>query len=224
MKKLIRLTESDLHRIVKESVINVLVEAYQGILDNDREDELSREALRKGFNYIAYHSTDIEDLTFFNLRDTGIHFGSRKAAEDRGNTRDASYIHEYFLKIVKPYVVEKDFDWERDHSENDFPSTEEFEKWENENFPDFYLKNQGFNYKYYDDNGEWVGWRSVQEMLADEGYDCIIYRNEVEDVGNYSVCMFNPNNIKLASTTYDDNGNEIPLEQRFDTSTDDVRY
>ena len=75
-----------------------------------------------------------------------------------------------------------------------------------------------------DNDGNVLYARTLEEMLSDKGYDCIIYKNQIEDIGSYSVCMFNPNNIKLAKTTYDDNGNPIPLDKRFDTSTDDVRY
>lgn len=45
-----------------------------------------------------------------------------------------------------------------------------------------------------------------------------------KDVENYSIAMFNPNNIKLAGQTYDDEGNLIPLRERFNTNTNDVRY
>lgn len=63
----------------------IILETYNGIIDNSGEGDLQREALRKGFNYIAYHNTDRDDLTFFDVRTSGIHFGSRKAADDRGD-------------------------------------------------------------------------------------------------------------------------------------------
>ena len=223
--KIIRLTESDLHRIVKSAVYDVLTETYKGILDNDREDDLSRMALKNGFNYIAYHNTDNDNLTFFDVRTSGIHFGSKKAAEDRSMVRDKeSYTNEYFLKIVKPYIIEKDFDWEQQSIDPEFMDDEEYGEWRKEYDPSYYLSSKGFKEMVYDNDGNVLYGRTIEEMLSDEGYDCIIYKNQKEDIGNYSVCMFNPNNIKLASITYDDNGNEIPLDERFDTSTDDVRY
>jgi len=225
MKKITRLAESDLHRIVKDVVRNILAESYKGILDNNREDELSKEALRNGFNYIAYHNTDNDNLLFFDVRTSGIHFGSRRAAEDRGMVRDKeTYTNEYFLKIVNPYVIEKDFDWEHQSIDTEFMDDEEYDEWRKKYDPSYYLSTKGFKEMVYDKDGNILYGRTIEEMLSDKGYDCIIYKNQKEDIGNYSVCMFNPNNIKLASITYDDNGNEIPLEKRFNTSTDDVRY
>ena len=216
-KRLIHINENQLNRVLQES--------YNGILDNNGEDDLQSEALGKGFNYIAYHNTDNDDLTFFNVRTSGIHFGSRKAAEDRGLTRpNQSHTNQYFLKIENPYVIEKDFDWEHQSIDPEFMDDDEYEEWRKEYDPTYYLSTQGFNEFEYDDDGNILYGRTMKEMLSDQGYDCIIYKNQKEDVGNYSVCMFNPNNIKLATITYDDNGNEIPLEQRFDTSTNDVRY
>ena len=203
----------------------IIKEAYQGILDNNGNNDLQKEALKKGFKYIAYHNTDNDNLLFFNVRSSGIHFGSKKAAEDRGLSRgsDENYTNEYFLKIDKPYVIEKDFDWEQQSIDTENMDDEEYGEWRKTYDPAYYLSTKGFNEFVYDKNGEVLYGRSIEEMLADEGYDCIIYKNQKEDVGNYSVCMFNPNNIKLACITYD-NGKEIPLDKRFDTTTDDVRY
>jgi hypothetical protein len=142
MKRAIMLTETDIHNIIR----GVLIEAYSGLIDNGQnQDELHRAACQKGFNLIGYHNTRERFLTNFYNRSAGIHFGSLKAANDRGEQNE-------------------------------------------------------------------------------HGYDCIIYRNEREDVGNYSIAMFNPNHIKLARQTYDDNNRPIPLEKRFNTNTDDVRY
>ena len=225
MRHLITIREKDLRSIIKESVTKVLSEVYQGILDNNGEGELQKAALKNGFNYIAYHNTDNDNLTFFDVRTSGIHFGSKKAADERGEVRYyGSHTNEYFLKIVKPYVIEKDFDWEQQSVDVDFMNDEEYGEWRKEYDPTYYLSSKGFKDAVYDNDGNMLYGRTIEEMLSDKGYDCIIYKNQKEDAGNYSVCMFNPNHIKLASITYDDNGNEIPLERRFDTSTNDVRY
>lgn len=214
----IRLTEDRLRDIIREAI----EEAWSGIEDVVDKDDLTRAALKNGFKYIAFHNTEDENLTFFNVRSSGIHFGSRKAADERGLTRDdESWTNEYFLKMDKPYVIEKDFDWEV-RAEN--TTEEDWEDWRENYSADHYLERNGFQRAIYDDNGEIIAFYDIREMLAQKGYDCIVYKNEKEDKGNYSVAMFNPNNIKLACITHDDNGNEIPLEKRFDTSTDDVRY
>ena len=215
MKRAIMLTEEGLHKIIR----GVLIEAYSGLIDNDQnQDELHRAACQKGFNLIGYHNTREQFLTNFYDRSAGIHFGSLKAANDRGEQRDLdddaqNWTNEYFLKVKNPLVIEKDFDWEM----------ESFDYWSS---PD--------DDKYYDDIDIFVYFdkvlgfdiegKDIKEIINEHGYDCIIYRNEREDVGNYSIAMFNPNHIKLARQTYDDNNNPIPLEQRFNTNTDDVRY
>lgn len=77
--------------------------------------------------------------------------------------------------------------------------------------------------------------RDVTKWAKNAGYDSVIFKN-IKDSGgqNNSVSMdttadiyviFNPNDAKSAdAVTYDDNGNVIPLSQRFDTGKEDIRY
>lgn len=77
--------------------------------------------------------------------------------------------------------------------------------------------------------------RDVTKWAKNAGYDSVIFKN-IKDSGgqNNSVSMdttadiyviFNPNNAKSAdAVTYDDNGNVIPLSQRFNMGKDDIRY
>lgn len=77
--------------------------------------------------------------------------------------------------------------------------------------------------------------RDVAKWAKNAGYDSVIFKN-IKDSGgqNNSVSMdttadiyviFNPNNAKSAdAVTYDDNGNVIPLSQRFDMGKEDIRY
>ena len=77
--------------------------------------------------------------------------------------------------------------------------------------------------------------RDVTKWAKNAGYDSVIFKN-IKDSGgqNNGVSMdttadiyaiFNPNNAKSAdAVTYDDNGNVIPLSQRFDTGKEDIRY
>lgn len=66
---------------------------------------------------------------------------------------------------------------------------------------------------------------SAQKYLLGLGYDSIRYINEMEDAGNESYIMLNAENIKRAdAVTYDDDGNIIPLSQRFDDSNRDMRF
>lgn len=219
----VKLTGSRLYGIVCEAVD----EAWNGINDIVDKDEVTRAAIKNGFNYVAYHNSSSSGLTFFDVRSSGIHFGSRRAADERGNERGdlRSYTNQYFLKIDNPYIIERDFDWERTGACQACGDDDDYEDWRREYEAEYYLEHQGFKYAERDDNGEITNFNTIEQMLSQKGYDCIVYKNAVEDKGSYSVAMFNPRNIKSADTvTYDDDGNEIPLEERFDTSTDDVRY
>lgn len=226
----IYITESQFKRIVSESLFNP---RYNGLRDTLNFGALSKAAIQNGFTLIGYHNTKDKDIykNGFIARNSGIHFGSLKAAKDRSLYRDSwqyydddvpTYTYKFFLKVRRPLVIEQDFDWEG----------ETFDDW---NSPDddsynedidiyHYLKQMGFEIMEYDENGEPLCARHISQILADKGYDAIIYKNQVEDKGKYSIAMFNPCNIKLAKNTFDDSGNPIPLEQRFNTNTSDTRY
>lgn len=80
------------------------------------------------------------------------------------------------------------------------------------------------------DYGRWDLVSSTNELTSqakDEGYDSLEIAN-VEDGGsdeNTDYIIFKPNLIKsLDPVTYDDDGNIIPLSQRFQHTSNDVRY
>jgi hypothetical protein len=59
------------------------------------------------------------------------------------------------------------------------------------------------------------------------GHDSIliVYEGESDPMGAQEIVVFSPSQIKSADLeTYDDNGDVIPLSQRFDSSSDDIRY
>jgi len=59
------------------------------------------------------------------------------------------------------------------------------------------------------------------EERISQGYDSRIF----EDMYGETIVVFSPSQIKSADTvTHGDNGDIIPLSQRFDDSTDDIRY
>ena len=76
--------------------------------------------------------------------------------------------------------------------------------------------------------------REVSKYAKENGYDSVIFRNikdsgglnsdvDADFVGDVYV-IFNPENAKSADpVTYDDNGNVIPLSQRFDETKGDIR-
>lgn len=62
----------------------------------------------------------------------------------------------------------------------------------------------------------------LREKLAAQGYDGVA---RTENGKIYEYMVFDSNQVKSAdAVTYDDNGNVIPLSQRFDTGNEDIRY
>ena len=67
--------------------------------------------------------------------------------------------------------------------------------------------------------------QAARQYLRNLGYDSVRYVNEVEDKGKESYIILDPENIKSADTvTYDDAGEIIPLSERFNDETRDIRY
>lgn len=77
--------------------------------------------------------------------------------------------------------------------------------------------------------------RDVAEYAKQAGYDGVIFKNLKDNGGrNSNVSLdtasdvyiaFNPNDVKSADAiTYDNNGEVIPLSERFDGNEDDIRY
>jgi hypothetical protein len=73
-------------------------------------------------------------------------------------------------------------------------------------------------------------WNYQNDMLNtahNEGYFLVVFDDSATTAGGESISyvVFNPNNIKLADTqTFDSQGNEIPLEKRFNRNISDIRY
>jgi hypothetical protein len=79
------------------------------------------------------------------------------------------------------------------------------------------------NLKTVKDQGD--NWNDIIIKSKEEGYDGLKYKNEFEDEGSTSYVIFNPQQAKSADPfTYDDAGNLIPLSQRFQTTSPDIRF
>ena len=67
----------------------------------------------------------------------------------------------------------------------------------------------------------------IDAYMRDSGYDGVEVENDQGSFGRTvkSYIVFDSSQMKSAdAVTYDDNGNEIPLSARFDSSNDDIRY
>ena len=65
----------------------------------------------------------------------------------------------------------------------------------------------------------------IQQALKDAGFDGYLDRDYVAQDWGSNIAVFEPENIKSADpATYDDNGKLIPLSQRFDPKSNDIRF
>lgn len=94
------------------------------------------------------------------------------------------------------------------------------------------LTDEGLNYKWLYDGDIWEKFDGVDgeyliSLLKKIGYDGVVFTEPSS--GNHSsftaYMVFDENQIKIFSPiTYDDNNQLIPLSERFDSSSDDIRY
>jgi len=85
------------------------------------------------------------------------------------------------------------------------------------------------NPKIYDAQGKTPGEFALSERIQkakDEGHDGVIFENIIDpDEPATHYVVFDPSQIKSADTiTRDDQGNVIPLSERFNPATGDIRY
>lgn len=80
----------------------------------------------------------------------------------------------------------------------------------------------------FDYEGDWSSnrWKDIQQTAHNYGYDVVILPDYDSNVGIFpSMVVFDEKNLKLADlVTYDDHNQPIPLDQRFNKITDDIRY
>lgn len=88
---------------------------------------------------------------------------------------------------------------------------------------------------YFDYGTQHLSTREVSNYAKQAGYDSVIFKNLNDKGGKNSeiprdtianvYVVFNPNNVKSADAiTYDNDGEVIPLSERFDGNEDDIRY
>ena len=80
----------------------------------------------------------------------------------------------------------------------------------------------------FDYEGNWSSerWMDIQVTAEHEGYNAVILPDYDSKVGIFpSFVVFDEHNLKLADpVVYDDYKNVIPLQQRFNHLSDDIRY
>lgn len=207
-------------------------------------DEAARDA---GYDVTTYHGTDKDFTEFQTLydREFGYHVGTKKAAEDRIQYRLNGKVLKLYTRLGKTIKTTDVFGYfagMHDYifyvrGEMDKVSDTEFlesmgrkKKFKNR-FPDSEILDKLHNaYIEFKENGNKSSKAKevvelTQQYLKSIGVDSISYVNAYEGVGSTSYLLMNPNQVKSADTvTYDDDGNVIPLSERFNEINPDTRY
>lgn len=187
-------------------------------------DEVAKE---NGYTVKGYHGTGA-DFTIFdeskvggrNVWGRGFYFGSSKGiADDYAQWRERkggkSRIVSAYLKFKNPFIPSK----------SSLGTAEEIlDKW----FPDMWRNSRQLGVGYIQgkldgsvvDLLQFIAEHNkteIRDVLSGYGYDGIIDGGEI--------VAFKSNQIKSADpVTYDDNGDVIPLSERFNPSKSDIRY
>ena len=161
-----------------------------------------------------------------------MHFGTRKAAMQRILDEEFGY-GDWLVRNEDgtfSWKYENEYDESYNlHSDKLFATAEEamedaLSHLENEYAVKPYFLNIR-NIKRTDDVSN--SWDEEIDIAREENakIDGIVYENVYEDAGSDSYIAFDPNQIKSAETvTYDDNGNVIPLSERFNDDKSDIRF
>ena len=159
-----------------------------------------------------FHGTRAE-FNKFRRGDLGIHWGTQEQASNRGGTRQVSA----FLK-ANPLRIDDDPGFWMGRrlidllAEKGVNKSALVEIWNR-------AANEGMSSGQPNSTAD-----ILARGLMGLGIDAIQYPNKFEGAGD-SIVVLDPSQIKSASPiTRDDNGNVIPLSERFNTTSEDIRY
>ncbi|MBP5726346.1 MAG: hypothetical protein J6Y48_04645, partial [Clostridia bacterium] len=200
---------------------------------------VSQAADLAGYKIEGYHGTDAK-FTEFKTGDIGFHIGTLEQAQDRmnqagkrsmQNDRENHVMHLY-AKLENPLVIDHDFgDW---HGKNVAEMLLETEQWEEGYDEGAEEINARLTEIAKMPNGAYTD-KVMRDFLKSLGYDGIDYENQFENVDrdefgwaedfDRSYIVFDADQLKSADpVTYDDQGNVIPLSERFNRKEKDIRY
>ena len=173
---------------------------------------------KKGNPTVVYHGTKGKFNTFaYSREDIGFHFGTKGTARTRiGRGKDAR-IMQVLLNLENPLIFDTDLgSWDADYIVKDLL---EKEMMSYEEAKAILLTPNGYK------RNSTSALVELRQWMISNGYDGIVYPNWFESNGKDSYIAFNRSQIKSAdAVTYDDNGNVIPLSERFNPEKNDIRY
>ena len=167
-------------------------------------DQTARE---NGFKIKAYHGTNAE-FTEFNRKkigsntDDGVYGRGFYFSSSRNQAEQYGKIGDYYLNLTNPLVL------------NDYQSIEELADVLDMSESNFSMSGGIVRPRY-----SFVD--SFTSHVQYAGFDGVIVDYGTSD----EIVVFKPTKIKSADpVTYDDNGNVIPLSERFNEANPDIRY
>ena len=132
---------------------------------------------------LVYHSTGVDfDRLDHDRSGLGTHFGTREAASARAAMRgrhlEGRRVHPRVLRAERPLVARDVGAWD------DLPTVEaELRRLGALNDEDFLVC------RWQLDGA--AAWAFLRRKIEEAGYDCVAYRNELEDVGSVSYVVWN---------------------------------
>ena len=185
-------------------------------------DEAAREA---GYSYKGYHGTKRGGFTVFKNRLPGMIEGLKSIflAKDEGTAGQYAYggnrkIYSLYARMDNPFIVDCGHSEATDIYTGNKPKIRELAR--------KYLRDAWETFSPTDNlTTDQIGYL----VLRSGEYDGVIFKNVNDSYTNRRVTdvyeVFEPEQIKSADpVTYDDNGNVIPLSERFNTFNPDIRY
>ena len=181
---------------------------YKGDLRNV-QSMVDSAAKAAGYIYYGYHGTRAKPFTVFKPSVTGVYLATnRSLAEDfaTGWRGEKGTIYNLVAKMENPLVV----------NEHIYSSVPYY--W---NIPTPSVMREG-GYK-----TDTVSTEEIAHWARDHQYDGVIIKGIREGAGVFTddIIVFDEHQLKSADPiTYDDNGNVIPLSERFKSENADIRY
>ncbi len=185
-------------------------------------------AKASGYNIRAWHGTTAF-FTVFRKGDIGYHVGSMEQAEDRVRGLESARIMPLFVKANNLLEIGMDYgNWGGSNVALMLLETEVFE--DDPDIEDKLRKILKIDRAKGKETTSQRQNRALRELLQSLGYDGIVYENAFEGHSklhsgdNKSYILFDPSQLKSADiVTCDDNGNIVPLSERFNDREVDIR-
>ena len=191
--------------------IEVLNREYLKAVENndlDTAQMLVIEAVRyNGYNYDGYHGTDSKTFTVFKPNVAIYLATSQKVAEDYAisGVKNNKGVYRLTTKMDEPYVVDNGVYGQYPDYTN-IPTPKEMA---------------------LDGYPETVSTEEIAYWAKQNGYDGVVIRGLTEsyDRSTDEIIVFSPNQVKsLDTVTYDEQGNVIPLSERFNEQKEDILH